>query len=97
MTMGRWGQEMWLSDRDLCQAMERAVLAEDVRHHVLNLMSDNPGMRWDIDETRRAIGYAPQDGHVAELTEEIEEHESIVRLERELAGRLEKLAMMQRW
>jgi NAD+ dependent glucose-6-phosphate dehydrogenase len=97
MTMGRWGQEMWLSDRDLCQAMERAVLAEDVRHHVLNLMSDNPGMRWDIDETRRAIGYAPQDGHVAELSEEIEEHESIVRLERELAGRLEKLAMMQRW
>ena len=97
MTMGRWGQEMWLSDRDLCQAMERAVLAEDVRHHVLNLMSDNPGMRWDIDETRQAIGYAPQDGHVAELTEEMAEHETFVRLERELADRLEKLAMMQRW
>jgi NAD+ dependent glucose-6-phosphate dehydrogenase len=97
MTMGRWGQEMWLSDRDLCQAMERAVLTQDVRHHVLNLMSDNPGMRWDIEATRRAIGYAPQDGHVAVLTEESNDHESIVRLERELADRLEKLAMMQRW
>jgi hypothetical protein len=64
---------------------------------VLNLMSDNPGMRWDIEATRRAIGYAPQDGHAAVLTEESKEQESIVRLERELADRLEKLAMMQRW
>ena len=31
--------------------MERAVLAEGVGFAVLNLMSDNPGMRWDIETT----------------------------------------------
>jgi hypothetical protein len=29
--------------------MERAVVAEEVGLAVLNLMSDNPGMRWDIE------------------------------------------------
>lgn len=65
MDHGVWGQQMWLSDRDLCQGMERAVMAHDVRFAILNLMSDNPGMRWDIEATRRVIGYRPQDGHVA--------------------------------
>jgi NAD+ dependent glucose-6-phosphate dehydrogenase len=64
---------------------------------VLNLMSDNPGMRWDIEETKKVIGYAPLDGHVAVLSDEMAEQEEMVRLERELAGRLERLAMMQRW
>ncbi len=36
MGWGRWGQEMWLSNRDLCQAMERAVLAEDVGFAVIS-------------------------------------------------------------
>lgn len=64
MSYGTWGQLMWLSDRDLCQAIERAVLVEDVGCAILNLMSDNPGMRWDIDATRAAIGYRPLDGAV---------------------------------
>jgi NAD+ dependent glucose-6-phosphate dehydrogenase len=97
MAMGSWGQQMWLSDRDLCQAMERAVLVEEVRFAVLNLMSDNAGMRWDIEETKRAIGYTPHDGHVAVLTDEIRERETMVRLEFELSARLEHLAMIQRW
>jgi hypothetical protein len=97
MTMGRWGQQMWLSDRDLCQAMERAVLVADVPFAVLNLMSDNPGMRWDIEETKRVIGYAPRDGHVAVLTEEMIKQEEMVRLERELAEGLAQLASIQRW
>ncbi|ODU56932.1 MAG: hypothetical protein ABS99_05395, partial [Acetobacteraceae bacterium SCN 69-10] len=49
MGWGSWGQLMWLSNRDLCQAMERAVLADGVGFAVLNLMSDNPGMRCDIE------------------------------------------------
>jgi NAD+ dependent glucose-6-phosphate dehydrogenase len=81
MNMGSWGQLMWLSDRDLCQAMERAVRAEDVGFAVLNLMSDNPGMRWDIDTTRRVIGYAPQDGAAPTLTDAL-------RADEEDAGRL---------
>ena len=35
-------------------------------------MSDNPGMRWDIETTKRVIGYAPRDGHVPKLTPEQE-------------------------
>ncbi len=73
-----WGQLMWLSDRDLCNAMERAVLADGVGFAVLNLMSDNPGMRWDIEATRRVIGYAPQDGATVELTEAMKADEEAV-------------------
>lgn len=68
MENGVWGQRMWLSDRDLCHGVERAIVAENVSFAILNLMSANPGMRWDIDETRRVIGYQPQDGHVAVST-----------------------------
>ena len=62
MPLGSWVQSQWLSTRDMCQAFERAVLVEGVQFAVLNLMSDNPGMMWDIETTRRVIGYAPQDG-----------------------------------
>ena len=62
MAMGRWGQEMWLSDRDFLSGMQAAIEVEDLPFAVLNLMSDNPGMRWNIEETKAAIGYQPQDG-----------------------------------
>jgi NAD+ dependent glucose-6-phosphate dehydrogenase len=66
MAWGAWGQQMWLSNRDLCQGFEKAVIApDDVRFATLNLMSDNPGMRWDIESTRHTIGYSPSDAHVA--------------------------------
>ena len=68
MAMGRWGQEMWLSDRDFLNGLRAAIQAKDVPFAALNLMSDNPGMRWNIDETRRVIGYAPQDGSPAKVT-----------------------------
>jgi dTDP-4-dehydrorhamnose reductase len=64
MEMGLWGQAMWLSDRDFCQGVECAVMAKGIGFAVLNLMSANPGMRWDIDTTRQTIGYVPQDGAV---------------------------------
>jgi nucleoside-diphosphate-sugar epimerase len=64
MNHGTWGQQMWLSNRDLCDGFEKAVTAPaSVSFAVLNLMSDNPGMRWDIETTKRVIGYAPRDGH----------------------------------
>ncbi len=68
MAMGRWGQEMWLSDRDFLSGMRAAIDAKDISFAALNLMSDNPGMRWDITETRQAIGYAPEDGSPAKIT-----------------------------
>ena len=56
---------MWLSDRDFLNGMLAAITVEGVDFAVLNLMSDNPGMRWDINETKRVIGYAPEDGSAA--------------------------------
>ena len=62
MGWGQWGQRMWLSNRDLCQGFEKAVLAPaSLRFAVLNLVSYNEGMRWDLDAARDAIGYVPLD------------------------------------
>lgn len=71
MAMGRWGQEMWLSDRDFLNGMLAAIKAKNVSFATLNLMSDNPGMRWDISETKRVIGYIPKDGSAARVTPKI--------------------------
>ena len=65
MAMGRWGQEMWLSDRDYLGGMTAAITAEDISFAALNLMSENPGMRWDISATKATIGYQPEDGRRA--------------------------------
>jgi NAD+ dependent glucose-6-phosphate dehydrogenase len=85
MGWGAWGQDMWLSDRDLCDGFEKAVTAPaDVRFAVLNLMSDNPGMRWDIETTKRVIGYAPRDGARAVTTPEQDVGAAATRRTREL-------------
>lgn len=62
MKIGAWGQSMWLSNRDMNHAIERAIEAEGVSFAILNLVSDNPGMRWDLEHTRKTIGYEPKDG-----------------------------------
>jgi len=59
-----WEQQMWLSDRDFCQAIERAIEIDGVTFATVNLMSDNAGMRWDISETESVLGYQPSDRHV---------------------------------
>ncbi len=85
MGWGEWGQQMWLSDRDLCDGFEKAVAAPSrLRFAVLNLMSANPGMRWDIEATRRAIGYAPQDGHVAQVPPQADGAADLARRTRDL-------------
>jgi uronate dehydrogenase len=57
-----WFRLMWLSNRDYCQLMERCLLADpSLRFAVLNGMSANTGMRWDLTTTRRLVGYVPQD------------------------------------
>jgi uronate dehydrogenase len=71
MKIGVWGQSMWLSNRDMNHAMERAIEAVNVGFAVVNLTSDNPGMRWDIAHTRRTIGYDPQDGHAPVIDDAI--------------------------
>lgn len=71
MGIGVWGQQMWLSNRDMMHAAERSIEAEGVGFAVVNLVSDNPGMRWDLAHTRETIGYAPQDGHTPVITDEL--------------------------
>jgi NAD+ dependent glucose-6-phosphate dehydrogenase len=97
MGWGTWGQAMWLSNRDLCHAMERAVVAEGVGFAVLNLMSDNPGMRWDIETTKRTIGYAPQDGAAPVLTEVIEQDERAALDLRRMVERMDAILQERRW
>src|SRR5205823_14243701 len=61
---GPWFRLMWLSNRDFCQLMECCIWAdplEGLRFVVVNGMSANTGMRWDIEPTRRLVGYKPQD------------------------------------
>lgn len=60
-----WARAMWLSNRDLIQLFTRAVeatLPEDRLDFVINGMSDNQGMRWDLTAARTLLGYQPQDG-----------------------------------
>jgi NAD+ dependent glucose-6-phosphate dehydrogenase len=97
MGWSTWGQAMWLSNRDLCQAMERAVLAEGVGFAVLNLMSDNPGMRWDIETTRRTIGYAPRDGTAPVVTDSIAQDERSAHKIRAIIEQLEDTLQTRRW
>ncbi len=97
MNWGEWGQLMWLSNRDFCQAMERAVAVENVGFAVLNLMSDNPGMRWDIKTTEKVIGYAPKDGAAPSLTDAARQGEETAKATRELEIRLDKLDHSRRW
>jgi NAD+ dependent glucose-6-phosphate dehydrogenase len=62
MGIGVWGQQMWLSNRDFVAATRAALVAPSVPFAILNLVSNNPGMRWDMTETHRIIGFSPQDG-----------------------------------
>lgn len=63
MAFGRWGQEMWLGNHDWQQAVVKAVTCPFHGAAVLNIVSSNQGMRWDLDEARAAIGYEPRECH----------------------------------
>ena len=63
MAFGRWGQEMWLSNGDWTQAVEKACFSPFEGACILNIMSDNSGMRWDLEEAGKSIGYRPQSRH----------------------------------
>ena len=51
---------LWVSPRDMAQALRRAVQAE-VRHGVYYVVSDNPTRPWDLTNTMVELGYRPQD------------------------------------
>lgn len=61
MAFGRWGQEMWLGNRDWEQAVVKSTIAPFEGAAIVNIVSRNDGMRWDLGEARAAIGYEPME------------------------------------
>ena len=61
MGIGEWGQSMWVSNRDMNQFMDKAIAAPPFGFAIVNLESNNTGMRWDIEHTRKITGYVPLD------------------------------------
>ena len=66
-----WFRAMWLSNGDFLRAVSAALLADAAAWPtpavVVNAMSNNRDMPWDLVETRRLIGYAPEDDSAREL------------------------------
>jgi hypothetical protein len=66
-----WFRNMWLSNRDFLQVFTNALTADaalwPTPSLVLNAMSRNRGMPWDLGPTRHYLGYEPQDDSWAEL------------------------------
>jgi len=57
-----WFQMGWLSNRDYCQLISCCIEADpSIRFAVVNGVSANTGMRWDIDYARDLLGYEPVD------------------------------------
>jgi uronate dehydrogenase len=57
-----WFRLMWLSDRDYCQLMESCIRADvPAGFHVINGMSANSGMRWDLSSARTLVQFQPLD------------------------------------
>jgi uronate dehydrogenase len=61
LEIGAWGQSMWLSNRDMIQFAEKAIEAPSFGFAIVNLESNNIGMRWDLEHTRKITGYVPLD------------------------------------
>ena len=68
MGFGRWAQEMWLSNEDWAQAVRRSCLSGYGESAVLNIVSQNEGMRWDLAAAHETIGYAPKSRHTPRLS-----------------------------
>jgi NAD+ dependent glucose-6-phosphate dehydrogenase len=86
MGIGIWGQQMWLSNRDFLDGVQAAIDVTDVPFAVLNLVSNNPGMRWDLSETKRVLGFFPKDGHVSVASAEDVAEDEVARTARLVPG-----------
>ncbi|MEZ4683837.1 MAG: NAD(P)-dependent oxidoreductase [Caldilineaceae bacterium] len=61
----RWFKEMWLSNRDFLQLFTAAIRIDGSNWPdgfvLVNGMSNNRGMKWSLEATKRWFGYAPLD------------------------------------
>jgi nucleoside-diphosphate-sugar epimerase len=66
-----WFRGMWLSNRDFSALMDRALLADATAWPspgvIVNGMSANTNMPWDLEYGRRLIGFEPQDNSSKDL------------------------------
>jgi len=89
MGIGLWGQQMWLSNQDFIDGIQAAIdaaAAPELSFAILNLVSNNPGMRWDLTETTRILGFTPRDGFTSSLSPEDIEEDRVARLARLVPG-----------
>lgn len=86
MGIGTWGQQMWLSNRDFLDGVQSAIDVSDVPFAVLNLVSNNPGMRWDLSQTRRILGFEPKDSFTAIASPAVVAEDAAARLARLVPG-----------
>lgn len=63
-----WSRALWLSNRDMVRLFECAVEAElgETNFVVVNGMSHNSGMQWDITAAADLLEYSPEDDAFAE-------------------------------
>ena len=61
----RWFQEMWLSNADFSQVIEKSLTASAISWPgpsiIVNGMSRNSGMVWSLEEGENWLGYIPVD------------------------------------
>ncbi|NQW18064.1 MAG: NAD(P)-dependent oxidoreductase [Chloroflexi bacterium] len=58
-----WHASVYLSHRDIAQAIRRCVEApDDLKFDIIYAVSDNKGRWRDIEHARQSVGYVPQDG-----------------------------------
>ncbi|MCY2932660.1 MAG: NAD(P)-dependent oxidoreductase [Planctomycetota bacterium] len=64
-----WARMMWLSNDDMIQLFECAVEADlgDREFLIVNGMSNNSGMRWDLGPANEWLGFQPEDDAFASL------------------------------
>lgn len=83
MGIGLWGQEMWLSDNDAVRAFEHGIESDGTTFEVFNLVSNNAGSRWDMEQTRVSLGFVAHDSYTPTLSDEGRDEDQQAR-----AGRL---------
>ena len=86
MGIGMWGQQMWLSNRDFLDGVQAAIDVPDLPFAIVNLVSNNPGMRWDLSHTRQLLGFVPRDGHTAIASPAVVAEDAAARLARLVPG-----------
>jgi NAD+ dependent glucose-6-phosphate dehydrogenase len=86
MGIGLWGQQMWLSNRDFVEGVQAAIVVPDVSFAILNLVSNNPGMCWDLSQTQRVLGFSPRDGFASHASPEDVAEDHMARLARLVPG-----------